>query len=76
MIKSIGAVFDGKVLRPDEPLELKPNTHVRITIDAALPTTKSRSFLSTARSLKLQGPRDWSARIEEYLYGQSGDAKQ
>ena len=26
------------------------------------------SFLRTARKLELQGPADWSARLEEYLY--------
>jgi hypothetical protein len=28
---------------------------------------KARSFLRTARSLRLQGPTDWSARLEDYL---------
>jgi len=26
------------------------------------------SFLRTARNLELEGPIDWSARLEEYLY--------
>jgi hypothetical protein len=29
----------------------------------------SRSFLQTARSLKLDGPVDWSEKLDEYLYG-------
>jgi predicted nucleic acid-binding protein len=29
---------------------------------------KKRSFLQTARSLNLQGPSDWSARFEDYLF--------
>ena len=33
-------------------------------------STKKRSFLQTARALKLDGPPDWSARLEEYLYGE------
>ena len=76
MSKSIEAVFDGEVLRPDEPLELQPNTRVRLTIDK-LPTDtrKPRSFLRTARSLNLQGPPDWSERIEEYLYEDQTDAQ-
>ncbi len=69
MIKTLEATFDGQVLRPDKPLELQPNTRVRITIETETPQDKSRSFLRTARSLNLQGPADWSARIEEYLYG-------
>ena len=27
------------------------------------------SFLSVACSLELEGPPDWSARLDEYLYG-------
>jgi hypothetical protein len=30
---------------------------------------KATSFLRTARALNLEGPPDWSANIDEYLYG-------
>ena len=33
MTKTLGATFDGEVLRLDEPLDLKPNTRVRVTIE-------------------------------------------
>ncbi|MEX0727062.1 MAG: antitoxin AF2212-like protein [Planctomycetaceae bacterium] len=70
MIKTIDAVFDGQVLRPDDPLELEPNTRVRITIETVPPETpKSGSFLDVARSLNLDGPPDWAENIDEYLYG-------
>lgn len=70
MIKTLYAVFDGKVLHPEEPVELKPSSRVRLTIESAEASrTKSCSFLQTARSLNLAGPADWSARFEEYLYG-------
>ena len=29
------------------------------------------SFLDVAESLNLAGPRDWSERLEEYLYGKA-----
>lgn len=75
MSRIIEAVFDGEVLRPEEPLELQPNTRVRITIEeSATVKSKPNSFLRTARSLNIEGPSDWSERIEEYLYGkQSND---
>ena len=65
------ATFDGEVFRPEEPVSLSPNTQVRITVELATPSSgrKKKSFLDTARSLKLQGPPDWSSRFEEYLYG-------
>lgn len=76
MGKTIEAVFDGEIFRPDEPLDLQPNTRVRLTIDSlATDTQTSASFLSTARALNLQGPPDWSERIEEYLYEDQKDAQ-
>ena len=70
MIKSIEAVFDGKVLRPKDALTLEPNTRVRITIEPVEPTTERViSFLDTALSLNLDGSPDWAANIDTYLYG-------
>jgi predicted DNA-binding antitoxin AbrB/MazE fold protein len=69
MTTTLDAIYDGEVLRLDEPIELEPNTRVRITIETSKPIIKKkRSFLQTARSLNLQGPSDWSARFEDYLY--------
>ena len=68
MTKTLEATFDGKVLHPDEPLELAPDTRVKITIETADEPEKSHvSFLKTALALKLEGPADWSERFEEYL---------
>lgn len=33
MTKTLTAIFDGETFRPDEPVDLQPNTHVTITID-------------------------------------------
>ena len=74
MTKTIGALYDGQVLRPDERLNLRPNTRVRITIDTSdAVKSKSMSFLGTARQLNLDGPTDWSESIEDYLYGKRVD---
>jgi len=68
MTTTLNAVYDGEVLRLDEPIELEPNTPVRITIETSEPIIKKkRSFLQTARSLKLQGSPDWSARVGKAL---------
>ena len=32
-------------------------------------SAKPKSFLQVARSLRLQGPADWSSRLDDYLYG-------
>lgn len=73
MVKTIEAVFDGAVFRPSEPIPLKPNTRVQITIETALPVAEEGlSFLQIARTLNLEGPADWSTNLEEYLYGEAG----
>ena len=69
MVRTIEAIFDGEVLRPETSLALEPNTRVRITIETVEPSPeKAKSFLDTARSLNLDGPPDWAANIESYLY--------
>lgn len=65
------ATFDGQVLRPEEPITLPPNTRVRLLLEpaeSAAPSAEARSFLNVALSLELEGPPDWSARLDEYLY--------
>jgi predicted DNA-binding antitoxin AbrB/MazE fold protein len=70
MTKTLEATYDGEVLRPDEPLELEPQTRVQITIETIPePKENSRSFLDVAASLNLDGPADWSENFEQYLYG-------
>jgi predicted DNA-binding antitoxin AbrB/MazE fold protein len=70
MSKIIQAIFDGYVLKPDEPLDLPPNSRVNIIIQTdSSEKTKPGSFLRFARSVNIEGPSDWSARIDDYLYG-------
>ncbi len=70
MTKTLFATFDGEVLRPEEPVALAPNTRVRVTIETTdAGEAPATSYLRTAQALNLQGPADWSARIDEYLYG-------
>lgn len=70
-MQTLEAVFDGKVLLPGEPLELQEGERVRITVESLgeKANEKSASFLDTAQSLQLEGPPDWSDKIDEYLYG-------
>ncbi len=74
MIKTVEAIFDGEVLRLKEPLDLEPNTVVQVTINTAEDTErKPYLFFEVARSLHLEGPADWSERLEDYLYGHYTD---
>jgi hypothetical protein len=64
MVETTEAIFDGKVLPPENPLNLEPNTRVRVTVETLEPDTReSTSFLDTAQSLNLDGPPDWAANI-------------
>ena len=61
---TIEAVFDGKAFLPITPVAIKPNTRVRISVDAQ-DEQAPKSFLETARSLKLDGPPDWAEKINK-----------
>ena len=77
MTTTILATYDGEVLRPHGPLPVPANTEVRLTIESAPVAEEadgdSVSFLEIAMSLNLQGPPDWSERLDEYLYGGGDD---
>lgn len=62
MNQTLEAIFDGDVFRPDSPVEIEPNTRVRITFETeSISKQTPQSFLDVARSLNLQGPPDWSS---------------
>jgi len=68
MIQTIEAVFDGKSFLPAKPIQLKPNTRVKIIIEPLLPNkAESTSFLKTAQSLNLDGPPDWSENTDNHF---------
>jgi hypothetical protein len=70
MNKTVVAIFDGQAFYPEEPIDLKPQTRVRITVDAVSGATEANgSFLETAQSLDLDGPKDWAENLDKYLYG-------
>jgi len=71
MLNSIDALFDGQVFHPDRPVAIEPNTRVRIIIENISPAEQEpTNFLDTAASLNLDGPSDWSANLDRYLYSE------
>jgi hypothetical protein len=71
MSTTIDATFDGDIFRPTGPVPLSPNTSVRLTVETlTAPTGQPTSFLRTARDLHLQGPPDWAANLDDYMYGE------
>ncbi|MCU0240235.1 MAG: DUF104 domain-containing protein [Pyrinomonadaceae bacterium] len=70
MSQTIEATFDGQVFRPVETVELQPDTQVQLVVTIkVISEKKTKSFLDTARALKLKGPKDFSTKIDDYLYG-------
>jgi len=67
--QTIDALYDGHVFLPQQKPALKANTRVRITVEQVkLKRARKKSFLDTARSIKIDAPADFSANLDEYLY--------
>lgn len=67
LVEAIPAIFDGKSLVLDKQINLKPDTQVIIRIETIEEKPEKRgSFLKKARSLNLDGPQDWSERLDYY----------
>ncbi len=71
--QELEAVFDGKALQLEAPLNLAVGTKVRIVVENVLlnEVKPPKTFLKTAQSLKLQGEPDWSEKIDQYLDGET-----
>ena len=71
MNKTLTAIFDGDVLRPDSPLDLKPNTRYVITIQSVeQPVAQENAWdVLEAMTGTVEAPSDWSSEHDHYLYG-------
>ena len=68
MARTVDVVFDGEVLRPEEPLDLEPNRHYRVTIEEPIDEGGVLDdIVALARDLDL--PPDFAAQHDHYLYG-------
>jgi hypothetical protein len=74
MMRTVDMIFDGEVLRPEQPLDLQPNDRYRVTIEpAAEPASPPdgmpdlfRWIIANARDL---GVDDLAEQHDHYLYG-------
>lgn len=71
MEKTIDATFDGEVFRPDEPVDLEPNTKVKIQLNVMekRETGEPYSFFEFAQSIDIDLPPDFATNLNDYLYG-------
>ncbi|MGQ9625696.1 MAG: hypothetical protein ACUVV0_02170 [Anaerolineae bacterium] len=71
MAKTLTVFFDGKVLRPEEPVDLAPNSFYIITIQAIPPVGEGEDAWDVLESLAgtVEAPEDWAKEHDHYLYG-------
>lgn len=69
MSRVIHAIYDGSAIQPEEALPFRANTRLHIVVAEVPRSGSGASFLQIAEALTLPGPSDWSARLDEYLYG-------
>jgi len=68
---TVNAHFDGKVIVPDEPLDLRPNQAVRVQIEP-LADEAEESALAWIAANAVESdalPTDLADRHDDYLYG-------
>lgn len=69
MSESIAAHFDGRVIVPDEPVQLPVGQRLRIRVELVEPApAKFADLLGFASDLP-DAPADLSAQHDHYLYG-------
>jgi hypothetical protein len=70
MTQKLKAIFDGKVFRPEGPVSFPAHTSVELTVQTAEKAKKGKpySLLHLASAAKLQGPKDFSTNLDDYLY--------
>jgi hypothetical protein len=72
MSKTLHVTFDGKVLRPEEPVDLEPNAHYIVTIEREeVSSEQNQNLWDVLNNLTgaVEGPEDWSQEHDHYLYG-------
>lgn len=74
MTQTVIAVFDGRVLRPEPPLDLAANERYRVTIAPMTSTIEAVEQEDAWDILdafvgSVDAPEDWSVEHDHYLYG-------
>lgn len=68
--KAVTVVFDGEVLRPDAPLDLRIDRRYVVTIQKELPIAAADAWdVLDALTGMVNAPIDWAIEHDHYLYG-------
>lgn len=71
MSKTVTAIFDGRGLQPELPLDLELNARYIITIREVMPASPDANAWEILEKLTgvLDAPSDWAMEHDHYLYG-------
>ncbi len=71
MVKTLEAVFDGKVFRPEGKIDLIPNRHYILVIQEKDEEPDSLNAWDVLDKLTgtVEAPQDWALEHDHYLYG-------
>jgi hypothetical protein len=69
--KMMTAIFDGRVLYPESPVDLEPDTRYLVTIEPISPQAAAADAWDLLEALAgtLEAPADWAGEHDHYLYG-------
>ncbi|MCK4798743.1 MAG: antitoxin family protein [Spirochaetes bacterium] len=71
MVQTLEVIYDGKVLKPCNPVYLKKNEHYKVQIEVEEDNQKNAWDILKKMDGTIEGPEDWSEEIDHYLYGTS-----
>jgi hypothetical protein len=67
--------FDGRVITPDERVDIPLNTPLRVTIEAPTSSVSSavewNHLLELAKACAIEGPADLAERHDHYAHGKA-----
>ena len=68
--QTVTVTYDGKFLRPDKPLDLKPNIRYVVTIQEAPKKEAEEDAWDVLEALvgTIEAPSDWAIEHDHYLY--------
>ncbi|MSS70320.1 MAG: DUF104 domain-containing protein [Candidatus Latescibacteria bacterium] len=71
VVETLTAVYDGQVLRPEHPVDLKLNARYVVTVEREVQGTEGQSAWDVLEKLvgSVEAPEDWAAEHDHYLYG-------
>ena len=71
MSQTVTAIYDGHVLRPEEPVDLEPNRRYRLILEPDVSSERTGDAWDALERLAstIDAPSDWSSEHNHYLYG-------